>query len=129
MPKFAPGENPFTCPTYDKYTTTKSTTNQTLPAFLQVWTSRQTKANRPDINKLDGRGRLTRFERAKLLGFRATRLEQGDAPRVPTSIQDTVFTVAEREFDLGLLGDYLVDRVHPDGRIETIPVGRLAWIE
>jgi hypothetical protein len=29
---------------------------------------------------------MTRFERAKLLGFRAMRLEQGDEPRVATSI-------------------------------------------
>jgi DNA-directed RNA polymerase subunit K/omega len=72
---------------------------------------------------------MTRFEKTKLLGFRAVRLEQGDPPRVPVSIHDTVFTVAEREFSMGLLDDYYVDRVHPDGTIETIPAGDLAWIE
>jgi DNA-directed RNA polymerase subunit K/omega len=122
-------DNPFHCPDFDRYTHAKSDTNKTLPSFVKVWASQQFKPNKPRINRLDGRGKMTRFERAKLLGFRAARLEAGDAPRLDASIQDTVFTVAEREFAYGLLNDYLIDRVHPDGTIETIQAGDLAWIE
>jgi DNA-directed RNA polymerase subunit K/omega len=59
----------------------------------------QKKDHIPQINKLDGSGKMTRFERAKLLGLRATQLEQGEMPKVPTTIHDTVFTIAEREFN------------------------------
>jgi hypothetical protein len=78
--------NPYECPVVDRYLSTKSTANETLPSFVKVWASLQIKQHKPHINRLDGKGRMTRFERAKLLGFRAMRLEQGDEPRVATSI-------------------------------------------
>ena len=79
-------ENPYKCPDVDRYSHTKSTTNKTLPSFVKVWASQQFKPNKPHINRLDGRGRMTRFEKAKLLGFRATRLEAGDPPRLDATI-------------------------------------------
>jgi DNA-directed RNA polymerase subunit K/omega len=72
---------------------------------------KQVKPHKPHMNALDGKGRMTRFERAKVLGFRALQLEEGHAPRVETTQHDTVFTTAEREFDANKLGDILVDRV------------------
>ena len=72
---------------------------------------------------------MTRFEKAKVLGFRATQLEQGHHPRIPVFEHDTVFTIAEREFDQGTLGDILVDRVEPDGKITSIHLSDLAWVE
>jgi hypothetical protein len=65
---------------------TKSLTNETLPSFVKVWASLQRKQHKPHVNRLDGKGRMTRFEKAKLLGFRAMRLEQGDHPRVETTL-------------------------------------------
>jgi len=136
-PPFAPSPlgsnalttNPYTLEELDKYAGFKSSSNKTLDAYIHTWISKQTKPNKPLLNRLDGFYKMTRFEKAKLLGFRAHRLEQGDAPRVPTTPQDTVFTVAEREFERGLLADLVIDRVRPDGQIVSIAAGDLVWLE
>lgn len=72
---------------------------------------------------------MTRFEKAKLLGYRATMIERGDTPRTPITDNDTIFTVAEREFDTGKLYDLTIDRVFPDGSIKSIPAADLAFVE
>lgn len=125
----APKENPFACERHDRYLEVRSSSNATLDDYVHVWAQRQTKGNMPHVNDLSGRGKLTRFEKAKALGYRAHMLEKGEPELVPTSTHDTVLTVAEREFAQGLLGFMRIHRVKPDGAIETVPMGELVYLE
>jgi len=62
---------------------------------------------------------LTRFEIAKIIGIRATQLENGATPQVDITGLDDAYSIAQREFDQQRI-PFLVKRKYPEGKIVEI---------
>ncbi|MBO3758034.1 MAG: DNA-directed RNA polymerase subunit K [Candidatus Brockarchaeota archaeon] len=69
--------------------------------------------------------RLTRFERARIIGIRALQLNLGAPPLIP--IEETewdALKVAEQELNLGVL-PISIRRTFPDGSYIDLPIKEL----
>ncbi len=81
-----------------------------------------------DFNKVfveAWKGKLTKFERARIIGARALQLALGAPPLIDVSKlkSDDVFTIAEAELESGVL-PITVRRVYPNGKVELISLKR-----
>jgi len=65
--------------------------------------------------------KLTKYEVTKIIGGRALQLSYGAFPLVEPGPNDTAFTIAVKEFTLGVL-PIIVRRQLPDGSYIDIPL-------
>lgn len=71
-------------------------------------------------------GKLTAFEIAAIVGKRASQLENGDPARVPVNKNTATFlSIAYDELVGKKLGDFVIQRRLPNGRIERISLDAL----
>lgn len=68
--------------------------------------------------------RLTRYERARIIGGRALQLSLGAFPLVEVKPNDTVIDIAKRELEAGVL-PIVIRRKLPDGSYVDIPLQEL----
>ncbi|MGC9105648.1 MAG: DNA-directed RNA polymerase subunit K [Thermoprotei archaeon] len=67
------------------------------------------------------KNRLTKYERARVIGARALQLAMGAPPFIDVSTlkKDDVFSIAEAELESGVL-PITIRRVYPNGRVELV---------
>jgi DNA-directed RNA polymerase subunit K/omega len=71
-------------------------------------------------NKMSDKAiKLTKYERARVIGVRATHLENGAMPTIPSNGIDDVVILATKEYEAGRIPLILV-RKYPNGTIEEI---------
>jgi DNA-directed RNA polymerase I, II, and III subunit RPABC2 len=63
--------------------------------------------------------KLTKYERARVIGVRATHLENGAMPTIPSNGIDDVVILATKEYEAGRIPLILV-RKYPNGISEEI---------
>lgn len=69
--------------------------------------------------------RLTRFERARIIGIRALQLNLGAPPLIPVEEGEwDALKVAEKELELGVL-PLSIRRTFPDGSYIDLPINEL----
>lgn len=74
-----------------------------------------TKCNQP-MPKL---AKLTKYEKARVIGVRATHLENGAAPTIPTKGIDDAVILATMEYELGRI-PLIIVRKYPNGMVEEV---------
>lgn len=67
---------------------------------------------------------LTKYEKAKIIGFRASQIDNGSTPLVVIKTNDTSINIAEREFESKLL-PLIIARKLPNNTIEYWHVNEL----
>jgi DNA-directed RNA polymerase subunit K/omega len=81
------------------------------------------------VHESKRRKQLTRFERAHAIRSRANAIASGSSVRLKDTQGCTdALTLAERELDAGLLGDYVVRKCYPDGSYEEFGIYELAHV-
>mgnify|MGYP001380330531 CR=1 FL=1 len=60
--------------------------------------------------------RITKFEKAKIIGIRSTQLESGMPTKLDNYINMNVLEIAEKEFKLGLI-PIIIKRKYPNDKI------------
>ena len=63
--------------------------------------------------------KLTKYEKARVIGVRATHLENGAMPTIPTNGIDDVVILATKEYDAGRI-PLIIIRKYPNGTIEEV---------
>jgi len=79
-----------------------------------------------EIFKESWKGRLTKYEIARVISARALQLAMGAQPLVDTSNLpfDDVISIAEYELKKGVL-PITIRRVYPNGKVELIPIRKI----
>lgn len=72
--------------------------------------------------------RLTKYERARIIGGRALQLALGAFPLVDVKPNDTVIDIAKRELEAGVL-PIVIRRKLPDGTYIDIPLQELLMVQ
>lgn len=63
--------------------------------------------------------KLTKYEKARVIGVRATHLENGALPTIPTNGIDDAVVLATKEYELGRI-PLIVIRKYPNGTVEEV---------
>ena len=64
---------------------------------------------------------LTKFEKTKIIGYRAKQIALGAEPQVDITNMTDAISIAEKEFKLNKI-PLIVNRTFPNGEIEQIKV-------